>query len=272
MQKQKSRGERRKASIITLVSAIRCGANLIPVKGLIYALSHAKANRHVAGSTRKAVKESVKNLNKSMKDLTTMSDDLRSMKDVTGVELNECIRSATASYVELFYALSIDERKQYLESSHSYTKRVPREENLLLIPALMASKGEPKDNIIDFLSSNIYKMPFRVLYHASKAAVHIELLEQSMGIKSAPEPLLNGFSKALNNISDCMNQIEEGNVRPEYDEAIKYDFIEEAVTLSTTSDMKIADFISEKVMPSAFTERMARRIIRKSFTRHTARL
>ena len=264
MQKLKTRNEKSKSAARALSLAIRCGANLLPLKGLLYAMAHAKASRHVTGSSKEQVRISLRRLNRQMKELAMLADDLQSMKDISGEELHKGIKRATATYVELFYNLNNDDRDSYLTSCSGHnSKKIANEQNLLLIPALMASRGESKDEITDFLSNNIYKIPFRVLYHSSKAAVHIELLEQAMGIKNAPEALIKNFSNALGNMVKCMDAIEQGSISPVADESLKQEFVDEAVLLSQQTDMKIADFISEKVMPSAFTDRMARRIVRK---------
>ena len=244
--------------------AIKCGANLLPIKGLLYAMAHAKASRHVTGASKEKARIALRRLSKQMKALMMLADDLQKLKEISGEELYREIKRATELYVDLFYSLEEHERDSYLSSCSGHnSKKIANEQNLLLIPAIMASRNEDQEQLSNFLSSNIYKIPFRVLYHASKAAIHIELLEQAMGIKNAPEAMVKGFSNALGNMVKCIESIEQGNIRPELDEAFKYDFIEEAVVLSQSTDMKIADFISEKVMPSAFSERMAKRIIRK---------
>ncbi|MFI5412488.1 MAG: hypothetical protein ACHQX1_01200 [Candidatus Micrarchaeales archaeon] len=248
----------------TLSLAIRCGANLLPVKGLLYAMAHAKSSRHVTGSSKSGAAETQRKLAKYMKELATLATDLQSMKEVSGSELYRHIRLATISYVDLFYSLEGKERDLYLTSCVGHHgKKIENENNLLLIPAIMASRGEPKSHVTSFLVNNIYKIPFRVLYHSSKAAIHIELLQQAMGLKNAPDSIMKRFSETLTGVESIMQSIEEGEIKPEEDEVMKQDFVEEAVTLSQSTDMKIADFISEKIMPNAFTDRMAKKIIRK---------
>jgi hypothetical protein len=266
LQKTKSRPDKTRgvSASKTLSLAIRCGANLLPVKGLLYAMSHAKSSRHVTGSSKATAAESVKKMSKYMKELSEFATGLQTMHDVSGSELYKQIKTATTSYVDLFYNMDTKERDLYLTSCVGHHgKKITNEQNLLLIPAIMASRGEPKSNVTSFLVNSIYRIPFRVLYHSSKAAMHIELLEQAMGIKSSPDKAMEKFSDALTKVDMRMQAIEDGTIRPEGDETLKEEFTTEAVLLSQTSDMKIADFISEKIMPNAFTDRIARRIIRK---------
>jgi hypothetical protein len=93
--------------------------------------------------------------------------------------------------------------------------------------------------------------------------VHIELLQQAMGIKDAPDGPIKRFSNALASMDNLMQRIEAGDLNPEIDEEAKGKFVDEAVLLSQSTDMKVADFISEKIMPNAFTDRLAKKIIRK---------
>ncbi len=245
------------------VTTIRCGANLLPVKGLIYALLHAKANEHIKRTKDPRARAGIQRLSRHIGELNKMSDDLQHMKDVDPMILYRSIKLAIAAYVNLFYNLTENERNNYLERCDGHTlKRIDREQNLLLLPAIMAERGEPKPSVAAFLVNNIYRIPFRVLYHASKASMHIELLEQAMGIKSAPAGLMKQFSDTLHEICDRMEDISDGVVDPQADEELKQRFIEEAVKLSDTADMRIADFITEKIMPNAFSEKVARKMVR----------
>lgn len=266
MQKTKSRPERARTTSAsrTLSLAIRCGANLLPVKGLLYAMAHASSSRHVTNSSKASGAGTVRKMSKTAKELAGLATDLQKMREVTGSDLYRQIKGATTAYVDLFYSMDTKERDMYLTSCfRHHSKKITDEQNLLLIPAIMASRGEPKSSVTTFLTNAIYRIPFRVLYHSSKAAVHIELLEEAMGIKNSPDKAMQRFSEHLSRMDMRMQAIEDGTIRPEGDEALKEEFTNEAVLLSQSTDMKIADFISEKIMPNAFTDRLAKRIIRK---------
>lgn len=264
VQKLRERPVRVKGATITLSLAIRCGANLLPLKGLIYAIAHARASRHVVHTRKENAQIALRRMAKYMSVLTAMANDLQKMKEVDGKDLYEALRAAVLAYVDMFYQMEEEQRNSFLTSCSSHQgRKITHEQNLLLIPAIMASRGEPKHAVAAYLTNALYKVPFRVLYHSSKAAMHIELLQQAMGLKSAPEQLVKRFSASLANVEKCMIMIDNGKIEPEIDEVLKQEFVDEAVHFSQATDMKIADFISEKVMPNAFTDRLAKRIVRR---------
>ena len=232
---------------------------------MLYAMSHARASRYVTGSQKQEVHAALQRMGKYTRELSLLATDLQRMREVSGTAFHRQLRLATIAYVNVFYSMDNAKRDSYLESCVGHhTKKIANEQNLLLIPAIMASRGEPKNDVIQFLTNNIYKIPFRVLYHSSKAAVHIELLEQAMGIKAAPEEeQMRSFSETLGRLDRRMQEIADGTVKPEQDEVLKQEFIEEAIDLSQTSEMRVAEFMSEKIMPNAFTERIAKRMVRK---------
>ncbi len=265
MQRLKLSDRTRNTSASRLSLAIKCGANLLPVKGLLYAMAYAKASGHIVHSTKPGADEALRKMSKQMRELALLASDLQKMKATSGSELYKNIKLATISYVDLFYSLNSKDRDLYISSCGPgrSRKKIMDEQNLLLIPAIMASRGEPKAKVTAFLIGGVYKIPFRVLYHSSKAAMHIELLQQAMGLKGTPEAPVKRFSDVLEKINETMENIEEGDLRPEADENLKEKFVGEAVLLSQSTNMKIADFISEKIMPNAFTERLAAKVIRK---------
>ncbi len=268
MLKLKARPERSKSAVKNLIVAIMCGANLLPVKGLIYAMSHARASRYVSSSQGKQAQANMKRLSKNLKELSLTATDLQKLQEVSGTALHRLIKNSTSSYIDMFYDLEPKERELYLASSGATRKKIANERNLLILPAMMASRGEPKAEVVHHLVNAVYKIPYHVLYHSSKAAIHTELLQQAIGFKSAPDEAVMGkFSDVLNRMDSRMKEIELGGIKPEHDESLKQEFVTEAVMLSQATDMHIADFMSEKIMPNAFTDRMARRIIRKHIGR-----
>ncbi len=228
-------------------------------------MAYAKASGHVVHSSKQGSDEALKKMSKQMRELSLFATDLQKMKSVGGSELYKSIKLATIAYVDLFYSIGARERDMFIEDCvpGRVRKKITDEQNLLLIPAIMAARGESKAKVTNFLIGGIYKIPFRVLYHSSKAAIHIELLQQAMGLKGMPEAPVKRFSDVLEKINTTMENIEDGDFRPESDENLKEKFVGEAVLLSQSTSMKIADFMSEKIMPSAFTDRLAAKIIRK---------
>jgi len=228
-------------------------------------MAYANASNHVSRSSKHGTEEALRKMSKQMKELALLASALQKMEARSGSELYKSIKLATMSYVDLFYSLDNKERDLYISNCAPGRgrRKIIDEQNLLLIPAIMASRGEPKSRVTTFLINGVYKIPFRVLYHASKAAVHIELLQQAMGLKGTPETSVRRFSDVLEKLSETMESIDNGDPRPEADENLKDKFVAEAVLLSQTTNMKIADFISERIMPNAFTDRIAKKVIRR---------
>ena len=84
-----------------------------------------------------------------------------------------------------------------------------------------------------------------------------------MGIKAAPDHMMRRFSSLLDRMERKMKEIEEGKINPMEDEMLKQMFIDEAIRLSNSADMKIAEFMNEKVMPNAFSHKVAHRMQRR---------
>lgn len=247
MQKLKAKIEKTKSASALNSKSIRSGANLLPIKGLIFAMAYAMINDHVSRSRSKDVASSMQRVSKYLKELMKLANELQRSGDVSSTALYASIRHAIIAYVSLFYALEHSTRNAYVDNANGASKRHGKEQNLLMIPAVMAANGEDKTDVTDYLVRNMYKVPFRVLYHSSKAAMHIELLEQAMGIKAAPDHMMKRFSSVLDRMEKKMKEIEDGKIDPEEDEKLKAMFIEEAIRLSNSADMKVAEFISEKV-------------------------
>ena len=220
-------------------------ANLLPLRSLIYALSYTKYKvgmvDHIGAYARRLAPQ-VRILNSVAKSLGTANE-------INPDSLYRSIEGSVTPYVEMFYALEKEKREAYLNSLDGYAKpkHIRPEQNLLLVPALMAERGIPKEEVVSGLSRALYKAPFKALYDSSKAALHIALLEESMAIKKVPDRMLKDFSGSLTMLKSVIERIEEGEIEPHEDEKVKRRFISEAVAFSEASDVWVADFICERL-------------------------
>ncbi len=198
---------------------IRSKANAIPLKSLIYAIKHA---------TLKLSKK--RNSNSSLysyrlathaRELSRMVDNLKLSSNIDPEAHSKIIRASARLYVDLFYALSQDERKVYIQSFSGKSTRIRPESNLLMIPALMAEFNQPKEEVAQTLHYALYRMPFRILYDSSKSALHLALLEQNMAIKSVPYEVVEQFSQSMAGLGSTMKAIEGGSINPNDDEDAK---------------------------------------------------
>jgi hypothetical protein len=264
LQKEKTRINKNKSSFKRLSTAIKCGANLLPVVTMIYSMQHAKKSSYILETSNPIIRMSLQDMNEKIIMLKTTAKNLQKMKDIDDDELYKIIYNATTSYVNLFYHMSEDAIDNYIINSEGHiTKNINRENNLLLIPAILAARGEPSSDVINFITNNVYKVPFKILYHSSKAALHIELLEQSMGIKTISIQTLNNLNLLLQQLEKRTKEIEEGNIRLDENTLLKEKFIESIIEISYGKDLNIPEFISEKIMPNAFIERTTKKLIRK---------
>lgn len=255
---------------------IRCKANLLPMKSMVYALSHAKLKLCRPRNSNASLY--AHKLSSQTRDLGYMIDSLRAppkpdAPPIPGHPQNpddpdlhsKMINSAITTYVDLFYTINKEERKSYIESFNGERKnKIKPERNLLIIPALMAELNQPREEISESLFCKLYSMPFKVLHDSSKSALHVGILEQNMAIKSVPYETVEKFSKSMSRLEARIKSIEKGEINPQEDEDIKADFIERASDFSKKTEINIIDLISERVGTEAATLTRMHRLVRRA--------
>lgn len=275
---EKTRSIRPRIKSKGLSLEIRCRANILPLKSLLYATAHARQN--VCKPRNSNASLYAHKLTSQMRNLSYMINSLNfsgkppkqpQQQPEPGAnpenpkEHSKGIESSVNTYVDLFYSVSKDERKTYMDSFNKRkSSKIKPERNLLIIPALMAELKQPKEDVSKGLFYALYKMPFKILYDSSKSALHVALLEQNMAIKSVPYETVERFSKSMTRLETRMRSIEKGLVNPHEDEEVKADFIEKAIEFSRTTDINIADLIAEKVGTESAIHARLQRIMRKA--------
>ena len=258
---------------------IRCRANVLPFKSLLYAIAHA--NKYVIKQRNSNASLYAHRLSTQMRDISSTVNSLRAATAISPSESlarggnqdspdmnpdsnSGRIRSAINTYVELFYNISKEERKSYIESFGSGRKtKIKPERNLLIVPALMAELKLPKEEVSNGLFHSLYKMPFKVLYDSSKSALHVALLEQNMAIRTVPYDTVESFSKSMEKLESRMKEVDGGRVEPQEDEEIKADFIEKAMEFSKVTEINIIDLISERVGTEGAIRTRMHRLVRR---------
>jgi len=212
---------------------------------MLYAISHALLK------VRKAKKSNATlythRLNTQLRELDKMVNNLKLSADLDPDIHSRSIQSSLRLYVDLFYALSRDERKAYIQQFSGKSGKIKPERNLLLIPAIMAEFDQPKDDVSKTLYYSLYRMPFKIFYDSSKDALHLALLEQNMAIKSVPYDTIEDFSQSMAGLSARMKAIETGTINPHDDEDMKASFVEKAIDFSAATEINVVDIISERV-------------------------
>jgi hypothetical protein len=257
---------------------IRCKANVLPLKSMLYAIAHARQTLYKPKNSNASLY--AHKLTSQMRDLSSMINSLNFSARPSQSQLpppiqpsnpenpdehSRGIESAINTYVDLFYNIHKDERKSYIESfNQKKNSKIKPERNLLIIPALMAELKMPKEDVSKGLFYSLYKMPFKMLYDSSKSALHVALLEQNMAIRTVPYDTVEKFSKSMSKLDARIKSVEKGEIKPQEDEDLKIDFIDKAIEFSKTTEINIIDLIAERVgTESAMNTRM-HRIMRRA--------
>jgi hypothetical protein len=244
-----------------LTTEIRFRANILPLKAMVYATAHARQKVCMGRNSNGALY--VPRLTAQIRDLGNNINSLNSGARQQGPQLpdqqpedenpdrhSKSIESAVRTYVDLFYSISKEERKGYIESfttGKGRRTKISNERNLLVIPALMAELKQPKEEVSKGLFYSLYKMPFRVLYDSSKAALHVENFLNNMALKDLQYETVERFSKSMSRLETRMKAIEKGTISPAEDEHLKVDFIDKAIEFSKATDINVVDIIGQRV-------------------------
>ncbi|HUC38560.1 MAG TPA: hypothetical protein VL944_00325 [Candidatus Acidoferrum sp.] len=245
---------------------IHARVNLLPLKSMIYAFSHVMADQNVRSSMSHGLsRKRMASIARHRTTLEKMTLYLNNSSEMDPNHLYGTISSAAHSYVGLFYTMNPISRDAYIEkhSNNGISKRIKPENNLLIMPAIMASQRERRSKAYSIIVRNLHAMPLKFLYTKSKAAMRLELLQQAIGVKRAGESALTGFSASMRNIEALIEGINNGEINPQGDERAKELFINHIIDISETEGMGLSEFICDKLATSNVSFKIARRMIRK---------
>ncbi len=245
---------------------IRKGANMLPVKSMLYAISHAMADPSIKAEAKsESARRRVSGMSKHFSRLYLLASDYGTQEQTRPSGLFSVITSAVHSYVNLFYSIKSSNRSSYIErnSRGSACRRVNPEGNLLLMPAIMAERGERRGQVHSAIIRSLYSMPARFLRDKSRAAMKVEALQQGLGLKGARESALSRLSLSMAEVESLIERIGNGVINPEGDEMVKELFVNEMVAVSESEDMGLAEFVSDKLSSGNVSFEIGRRLIRK---------
>ncbi|MDE1833456.1 MAG: hypothetical protein KGH58_03495 [Candidatus Micrarchaeota archaeon] len=231
----------------SLTIEIKAKSNALPFRSLLYAMSHARSK---IGMTKAQVTTiHLKKLSQHEKIIHEITKGLDANEEPDPNTLYKHIKGATANYVNLFYALTPEERTEYIArvGRMRFSRLMKPEENLLMIPAINAELKEQKSNVINTIANRLYRSSFKVLYDSSKSALHVALLERNMAIKSVPDHMLKGFSKVMSKMDEVIKYIDTGLIDAKMYDEIKNEFIADAVNFSAQTEIGLVNVISERI-------------------------
>lgn len=263
MQKLKSRPAQRSRSDTLRARRVLSRVNLLSIKSMLFAIDYAlKAAPTVFVREKEKVERDKRRLARHAKALHTLADSHYASHHVDPSESYRAIRTGITAYVNLFYDANPSELDLYIAECKvsGPGKRLRPEQNMLLIPALMASKGKPKSSAIAMLLSGVYSKPFKALYDSSKASLHMEFFKRSIAIANAPSASLDSFSQTLDRMSALIKSIDAQDIHPEEDDTSKEEFMEQLLKLNDETGVDTLSLLEEKLMPY---ESVNRRVMRK---------
>ncbi len=244
--------------------SIRKRLGMLPLKSIMYAISYLMADpcsaRVKKGTT---AARRMATIGRHRDALQVVLSNMQG--PVKLEEVRSRIASAVNSYVGFFYSIDDQSRMAFIERAdrNRMSDRIPKGNNLILIPAIMARNGEKRSRAIAQLSRWLYASPLIFLKKSSKAAMHIELLQQSIGLKDIADSSMKRLSLSMNQLDSAIERIMQGGFRLEEDGMIADLTVNEIVAISEAERLSIADFISEKLHDSELCEDKAVRMIRK---------
>ncbi len=246
-----------------LFKEICCRANLLPFQSLIYAISYARLSaRAPKGSRATSCRQK---LLVHLNTLRVLAKLLQSSVEIDSTLSYMNMKSAVSNYVSLFYAMDGKERRGYIDMASAHVvDGIRPENNLLLVPALMASSGKPKHSAITGIEIALYKKPFRLLYDASTAALQVMRLRQRIALEHSSEECTAEFSGSLTKLDSRIKSIEYGIINPESDERAKRDFILDAIEFSTSHGAVALDAVAERLGTVSVRSDKMRRLVRKA--------
>lgn len=230
---------------------------MLPLKSMLCALSYAAPRFRLSSNANKI------NLTRHMALMGSTLSEMQSGRDVDPELRQERINAALEDYVAVFYSVGEARCSKYLQRCATEFRRIPTKHNLLAISAIMALHGEPRDHVVSMLSRRLYAMPVTALHKAGRTIHSIELLEQSMAIKSMPMEAMDRFSMWIRRLELKRAKIYAGKITPTGDEQLIDRFIDEARELSVHSGTNVLGILEEIIGTTSTYELAARRLVRR---------
>jgi hypothetical protein len=235
----------------------------MPFQSMIYAISYVR----LSAKTKKGSRASSyrQKLLAHLNTLKVLAKLLQSSIEVDSTLSYMNTKSAVNNYVNLFYSMSNKERSGYIgAASARLLNGVKPENNLLLVPAMMASASKPKHTAISGIEIALYKKPFKLLYEASSSALQIMRFRQRTAIERSPEMATAEFSRSLAKLDSRIRAIEHGMINPESDESLKQEFIRSAIEFSASHGASALEVVSERLETRSVKSARMRKLIRKA--------
>ncbi len=263
MQKVKSRPTVKSRSSRARARRVMSRVNLLSIKSVILSIKYAmKEAPETFTRNRESMARDMRRLSKRLSTLESMAAVHYNDLGIEPARMYGVLKTSVTAYVNLFYDANASELDMYVAKCKASTmgKKLKPEQNMLLIPAMMASRGEPKSTAIGMLLAGVYKKPFKALYDSSRASLHMEFFKRSLAMANATDQSLESFSQTLDRMSTLLKSIDANDLHPAEDERRKEEFMEELLKLNDTTGVDTLSLLEEKLMPY---ETANKRVMRK---------
>lgn len=238
--------------------SIRCKVNGLPVKAILYALLYVMSKGE---HSRKAQQSGTLTKAKdSIRVLRAVNTKLRANDELDPVEMHDILDITASSYVSFYYSLESAIRADILEDDYG---RMPKDENILTMPALMMMRNAPKGKVVHIIRTNLYRKPLVFLRKAIVASRKMETLRASMSLKKSTDFTSDRLSYSFDAVEELIGRVDTGLVKPKEDEEAKARLIDDLVGLSERYDAHTLQYIKSKLDETSFNLSTAQRVIRQ---------
>ncbi len=242
---------------------IRCRVNLLPAKSLLYALSYVNGRAQQSKNSQEMILN-MGRARRSVRVLNNVVDRLRSNRELDPKEMHDIISIASSAYVNLYYSMDANVMKGILdEYGVSWKSRLPKEANLITMPAIMFNRNEAKNKVISNIKRSIYKKPFWFLYSAIESSKRIETLQISMALKKPTDYGMNKLAYSISALGRKVGEIEKGIIKPDDDEALKVEILNGLFAISELHNIHTISYINWKLDETSFSIKAAQRVSRQ---------
>ncbi len=263
MQKAKSRPTVKFKSDTARARHVMSRVGLLSIKSIIFSIRYAMNEApSIFTKNQECMAKDMRRLSRRLTTLESMAGKHYKDEKIEPSRMYGVMKTSITAYVSIFYDANASELDMYIAKckASGVGRKLRSEQNMLLIPAIMASKGRPKSAVISALLSGVYKKSFQALYDSSKASLHMEFFKRSLAITNATDQSLEGFSQTLDRMSLLLNGIDAYDIHPEEDDAKKEQFMEQLLKLNDETGVDALSLLEERLMPY---EAVNKRIMRK---------
>lgn len=237
--------------------------NLLSIKSVMFAITYAmKETPSIFTKNKEVMARDMRRLSRRLATLSAMAGQHYLDEKVEPARMHGVLKTSITAYVSLFYDANPSELDMYMAKckASGAGRKLKPDQNMLLIPAMMASKDQPKSAAVNMLLAGVYKKPFKALYDSSKASLHMEFFKRSLAIANTTNQSLESFSKTLDRMSLLLKGIDAYDIHPEEDDAKKEEFMEQLLKLNDETGVDTLGLLEEKLMPY---ESANKRVMRK---------